>query len=153
MDDQELHRLLQLKSYEVPSKNSVEPFIFEFQRRQRQALLVPSLFQKFQEGLALFFSEFQVPTMAYVTATAMAIFLSVLILHNDTVSKPHPDPIRYSSSYHYSSQFQPSSINMDQTEPVSLQLNNNNRSNPPAASPLSYILQKKPSPKSSPFSF
>jgi hypothetical protein len=77
MDEQEIHHLLQLKTFEEPSSEAIGDFIFEFQRRQRVAALIPSLFEVWKEQWLLFISEFQVPRMAYIAATALALISSV----------------------------------------------------------------------------
>lgn len=87
MDEQEIHHLLQLKTFEEPSSEAIEDFIFEFQRRQRVAALTPSFFEVLKEQCLLFISEFQVPRMAYIAATALALISSVCLFFYQSPSQ------------------------------------------------------------------
>lgn len=88
MNEQELHDLLRLQSYIQPSPAAVEKFIVEFQRRQRVASLTPSWWEIGKERCLLFLSEFEVPKLAYVVATALALVSSAfLFIHQDTADQ------------------------------------------------------------------
>ncbi|OHE74852.1 MAG: hypothetical protein A3F67_04475 [Verrucomicrobia bacterium RIFCSPHIGHO2_12_FULL_41_10] len=145
MDDLDTHSLMRLKRYEKPSDNNVEQFIAEFQRRQRAELLSPSLLQTLRQRLAHFIATFQVPTMAYVTATALAVFLSILILHNDTFGHKFD----YRTALQHSELYAPSTpINqipsaMDRVEPVSLSVHGDDTINDSSVHSPSYFLQKR----------
>lgn len=92
MNEQELHDLLRLQSYIQPSPVAVEQFIVEFQRRQRIASLTPSWWEIAKERCLLFLSEFEVPRLAYVVATTVALVSSAfLFIHQDTVDQ-HASP-------------------------------------------------------------
>lgn len=116
MEDQELHRLLQLKRCADPSAETVEEFILEFQRRQRISSLNSSVWDLFKERFFFFLSEFQVPKMAYVVATALALISSAfLVLHQAPPQVATPTMVSYPvvtksfSIYHSSSTLVPQS--------------------------------------------
>ena len=146
MDNLDTHRLIRLKRYEQPSNNSVEEFIIEFQRRQRVALLSPSLGLKLKERLAHFIADFQVPTMAYVTATALALFFSVLILHNDNFAPRYYDT---ASLHRVSTGYTNQIPSRDHLEPVSLHINNDGDATGSSVRAPSYFSHSQDSPKTS----
>ena len=80
--NQNVHKLLRLKRYEMPSSDYFERFMDEFHRRQRAELIsrptLNLLFERFMNA----FPEFHVPRMAYATVAAVAVALSGLILLN-----------------------------------------------------------------------
>jgi hypothetical protein len=80
--NQDVHKLLRLKRYEMPSSDYFERFMDEFHRRQRAELIsrptLSILFERFMNA----FPEFHVPRMAYATVAAAAVALSALILFN-----------------------------------------------------------------------
>ncbi len=154
MDDQQLHRLLQLKSCELPSSEMIEEFISEFHHRQEDQASSISFFEDLKEKITFFFSELQIPRMAYVGATAVALFCSILILKTNTRSQNNNDPTssplcaeNFSAIHHYSSPI----IQRNEEQPVSFDSNNKEINS--VLSPMSYFLQKKSSPKESLMSF
>lgn len=155
MDDQRIHRLFQLKSYEQPSPEKIEEFILEFHRRQDALSSSISLLEQFKERIVFFFSELQVPKMAYVGATAIALFCSILILRTNIGSQEHSDPTSSSlsaenfSAIHYYS----SPIIENDVEPVSFNLKKVDSDNDSIFSSMSHILKKKSSAKEFPMSF
>ncbi len=84
--NQDVHKLLRLKRYEMPSSDYFERFMDEFHRRQRAELIsrptLSILFERFMNA----FPEFHVPRMAYATVAAAAVALSALILFNQQES-------------------------------------------------------------------
>ena len=80
--NQDLHKLLRLKRYEMPSSDYFERFIDDFHRRQRSELIsrptLSILFERFMNA----FPEFHVPRMAYASVAVAAVALSALILFN-----------------------------------------------------------------------
>ena len=78
----DLHKLLRLKRYEMPSSDYFERFIDDFHRRQRSELIsrptLSILFERFMNA----FPEFHVPRMAYASVAVAAVALSALILFN-----------------------------------------------------------------------
>jgi hypothetical protein len=78
--NQDVHKLLRLKRYEMPSSDYFERFLDEFHHRQRADLIArPTLslvFERFMNA----FPDFHVPRMAYAAAVAAAVMLSAVIL-------------------------------------------------------------------------
>jgi len=76
----DVHKLLRLKRYEMPSQDYFERFIDEFHRRQRAELISrPTLsivFERFMNS----FADFHVPRLAYAAVGAAALMLSGVIL-------------------------------------------------------------------------
>lgn len=147
MDDQTFQSLIRAASpCELPSADAVERFIDEFHRRQCRIAMQPSLFEKIHEEFSDFFSHFHVPALAYVSATAIAVFLSVLILRsprlnqhqgvNPLVSEELEAPLNYVST----------PALQDRIEPVTFELKKKNYDNDSVETPLSYILKRKHSP-------
>ncbi len=146
MNDQRLQNLLQ-SAYqcELPSSDAVERFIEEFHRRQSLLANELSFFEKIQKQLADFFSHFHIPVIAYAGATAVAIFVSVLILRsprlnqyqgiNPLVSEELEAPLNYVVS--------PSL--KQRIEPVTFELKKKNDDSGDVISPLSFILKRKSS--------
>ena len=88
--NQNVHKLLRLKRYEMPSSDYFERFMDEFHRRQRAELIsrptLHLLFERFMNA----FPEFHVPRMAYATVAAMAVALSGIILFNQQGGESSP---------------------------------------------------------------
>ena len=80
--NQDLHKLLRLKRYEMPSSDYFERFIDDFHRRQRSELIsrptLSILFERFMNA----FPEFHVPRMSSASVAVAAVALSALILFN-----------------------------------------------------------------------
>lgn len=149
MDDQVLQSLLRTTNRcELPSADAVERFIDEFHRRQACSEMKPSFFQKIESAFETFFSHFNLPTFAYASATAVAVFLSVLILRspqlnnhqeiNPLVSEKLEAPLNYVSS----------PALQQRIEPVTFELKKKNQDNGEVVSPLSFILKRKSSSSS-----
>lgn len=156
MDEEKIQRLMRLKRYEHPAENAVEDFIEEFRRRQRVELLHPSLWDIFRDQVALFIKEFQVPKMAYVTTTALAVMVALFIIRSDNFmggitasGLNHPFSYKTSSSVQQS----PSTTIMERIEPASMNINKDDRDEDSIVSPLSYILEKKHRLRGLPLSF
>jgi len=147
MDDQELQNLIRAASpCELPSADAVERFITEFHRRQSLIAMQPTFLEKIEEQLATFFSHFRLPVAAYASATAVAVFLSVLILRSPRLnsqrgmnaaplfSEQLEAPLNYSSS----------SL-QERIEPVTFDLSKKIDQSNDVVSPLSFILKRKSS--------
>jgi len=96
--NQDLHKLLRLKRYEMPSSDYFERFIDDFHRRQRSELIsrptLSILFERFMNA----FPEFHVPRMAYASVVAAAVALSALILFNQRGDDSAPSSFALNSS-------------------------------------------------------
>lgn len=147
MDDQTLQNLIRAASpCELPSADAVERFIDEFHRRQSTVALQPSFLEKIEEQITSFFSQFHLPAVAYAGATAVAIFLSVLILRSPRLnnkrgintmplfSEQIDKPLNYSSP-----------LLQERIEPVSFDLKKKKETTNEVVSPLSFILKQKSS--------
>ena len=152
MDEQEIHHLLQLKTFKEPSSEAIEDFIFEFQRRQRVAALTPSFFEVWKEQCLLFISEFQVPRMAYVAATALALISSVCLFfyqspsQSGAVTESYPVVAKgFSINNSY-----PALIPQSSLIPVSFEMNGENDE---ISSPAPDLFEKNQDPKKSLMSF
>ncbi len=153
MDEQEIHHLLQLKTFEEPSSEAIEDFIFEFQRRQRVAALTPSLFEAWKEQCLLFISEFQVPRMAYVVAMALALISSVGLFFYQSPSQSGSVAENYpvvAKGFSINNSY-PSLIPQTSLIPVSFQMNGEN--NNEMSSPAPELFQENRDPKKTLMSF
>jgi hypothetical protein len=96
--NQDLHKLLRLKRYEMPSSDYFERFIDDFHRRQRSELIsrptLSILFERFMNA----FPEFHVPRMAYASVAVAAVALSALILFNQRGDDSAPASFALNSS-------------------------------------------------------
>ena len=147
MDDQVLQNLIRAATpCELPSADAVERFIGEFHRRQSLIAMQPSFLEKMKEQLATFFAHFHLPVVAYASATAVAVFLSFLILRSPRLnnlrginasplfSEQLETPLNY-----YSSSLQ------KRIEPVTFDLKKKIDDTNDVVSPLSFILKRKSS--------
>lgn len=78
--NQDVHKLLRLKRYEIPSPDYFERFLDEFHRRQRSELISRPTLHILLERLMNAFPEFQVPRLAYAGVALAAVALSSVIL-------------------------------------------------------------------------
>lgn len=152
--EESMHRLIRLKRFEQPPKGYYENFLAEFHRHQRAELLKPSLKTLLMEKLSDFVSEFRVPTMAYVGATAVAVVAAVGIL---TFTPPSPSSALQSSyavSYNPSFTSQPP-VTIQKMQPVSLRVDlpTSGITDSTQPFPPSYMLQAHTASHESPFSF
>ncbi|MBM3856913.1 MAG: hypothetical protein FJ390_03000 [Verrucomicrobia bacterium] len=147
MDDQVLQNLIRAASpCELPSADAVERFIDEFHRRQTALVMEPSFLEKLHAQFDNFFAHFHIPALAYVGATAVAVFLSVLILYsprlnqhprmNPLISEEVEAPLNYVSSPAFEQRI----------EPVTFELKQKNEETGDVISPLSFVLKRKSSP-------
>lgn len=147
MDDQVLQDLIRAANpCELPSADAVERFIGEFHRRQSLIAMQPSFLEKMEEQLATFFAHFHLPVVAYASATAVAVFLSVLILRSPRLnhqrgmnamplfSEQLETPLDYSSP-----------LLQQRIEPVTFDLKKKIDETDDVVSPLSFILKRKSS--------
>ena len=147
MDDQVLQNLIRAASpCELPSADAVERFIGEFHRRQSLIAMQPSFFEKTEEQATTFFAHFHLTVLAYASATAVAVFLSVLILRSPRLnsqrgmnaaplfSEQLEAPLNYSSSSLH-----------ERIEPVTFDLKKKIDDTNDVVSPLSFILKRKSS--------
>ncbi|MFZ4115301.1 MAG: hypothetical protein ACOYK6_01090 [Chthoniobacterales bacterium] len=148
MDDQKMHHLLQLKSYEHPTAEMLEEFISEFHCRQELHPSSSSFIEDLKRHLVFFFSDLQIPRMAYVGATFLALFCSLLIIQTNKSSQENNDPTitplcseNFSAIHYYSSPI----IQPSEEQPVSFDLNN--KENDSILSSMSRLMQKKSSSK------
>ncbi len=144
MDDQVLQNLLRVAHQcEIPSPDAVEHFIDEFHRRQARLSMNPSFFEKIQAQFENIFTHFHIPTLAYASATAIAVFLSVLILRaprlnhqqeiNPLVSEELEAPLNYVSSPTF----------QDRIEPVTFEVKKKSDKTGDVVSPLSFTLKRR----------
>lgn len=86
--NQDVHKLLRLKRYEMPSQDYFERFIDDFHRRQRAELISRPTLSILFERIMNVFPDFHVPRMAYAGVAAAAVLLSALILSNHQDAAP-----------------------------------------------------------------
>jgi hypothetical protein len=148
MDDQALQSLLRSAyQYELPSADAVERFIDEFHRRKSLLTMEPSFLEKFQLFFENFFSHFHVPIVAYVGTTAVAVFLSVLILRSPSLNRHQGLNSLISEEVEAPFNYVSSPVLQQQIEPVTFDLKKKNEETEDVISPLSFILKRKsPSP-------
>ena len=110
----------------------------------------PSLFEKIQEQLTTFFSSFHAPVLAYSSVTALALFMSVLILRSPRLNHQrgaNASPLfseEMETSLNYAS---PLSL-QEKIEPVTFDLKKKNCDSDSVVSPLCYTLKRKTIPSS-----
>ncbi|MEY3481704.1 MAG: hypothetical protein RIQ71_2479 [Verrucomicrobiota bacterium] len=78
--NQDVHKLLRLKRYEMPSSDYFERFIDEFHHRQRADLISRPTLQVVFERVMSAFPDFRVPRMAYAAVGAAAVIFSAVIM-------------------------------------------------------------------------
>lgn len=78
--DKDIHKLLRLKRYEMPSPDYFERFIDEFHRRQRSELISRPTLHILCERVMNAFPDFRVPRLAYAGVVLAAVALSSVIL-------------------------------------------------------------------------
>lgn len=78
--NQDVHKLLRLKRYEMPSSDYFERFLDEFHRRQRAELISRPTLSLLFERVMNAFPDFHVPRLAYAGVAAAAVLLSAVIL-------------------------------------------------------------------------
>lgn len=78
--NQDVHKLLRLKRYEIPSSDYFERFIDEFHDRQRADLISRPTLNILIERVMNAFPEFHVPRLAYAAVAAAAVMVSAVIL-------------------------------------------------------------------------
>jgi len=76
----DVHKLLRLKRYEMPSSDYFERFLDEFHRRQRAELISRPTLSILFERVMNAFPDFHVPRMAYAAVGVAAVMLSAVIL-------------------------------------------------------------------------
>ena len=76
----DVHKLLRLKRYEMPSPDYFERFIDEFHRRQRAELISRPTLSLVFERVINAFPDFHVPRLAYAAVGVAAVMLSAVIL-------------------------------------------------------------------------
>jgi hypothetical protein len=150
MDEQKIHRLLQLKNHEYPSSEMVEEFISEFHRRQDKESSYRSFLNEIKERISFFFSDLPIPRIAYVGATALALCCSIIILQTKSSTKNENESAssllcsdNFSAIHYYSSPI----IEKDEEQPISF--DESEKDNDSIFSSISHLLQKKSSKKQS----
>ena len=76
----DVHKLLRLKRYEMPSSDYFERFLDEFHHRQRADLISRPTLSILFERLMNAFPDFHVPRLAYAGVAAAAVVFSAVIL-------------------------------------------------------------------------
>ena len=154
MDDQKIHHLLQLKCHKRPTSEMLEEFILEFHRRQETQRSSASFFEEIKDRFAFFVSELPISLIAYIGATAVALYYCFFILQTKISTPNNNDPTtsslcseNFSAIHYYSSPV----IQRDQEEPVSCDITN--KENDSIFSSMSHVLQNKSSLKKSLISF
>jgi hypothetical protein len=147
MDDQVLQNLIRAASpCELPSPDAVERFIDEFHRRQSLIAMQPSFLEKIQERVETFFAHFHLPVVAYASATAVAVFLSVLILRSPRLNHQRGVNAMPLFSEQLETPLNYSSPSLQQKiEPVTFELKKKRDDTDDVVSPLSFILKRKSS--------
>ena len=85
--NQDVHKLLRLKRYEMPSPDYFERFMDEFHHRQRADLIARPTLQVVFERFMDAFPDFHVPRLAYAAVGAVAVMFSAfLLLQQDDTS-------------------------------------------------------------------
>lgn len=149
MDDQKIHHLLQLKCHKRPTSEKLEEFILEFHRRQETQRSSASFLEEIKDRFDFFVSELPISRIAYVGASAVALFCCFLILRTNISNQYDNDPTtsslcseHFSAIHYYSSPI----IRRDEEEPVSFDVNNQeNKENDSLFSSVSHVLEKKSS--------
>lgn len=86
--NQDIHKLLRLKRYEIPSSDYFERFLDDFHRRQQADLISRPMWRLLMERAMGAFPDFRVPRLAYAGVAALALLLSSAILLNQPASAP-----------------------------------------------------------------
>lgn len=86
--DPNIHKLLRLKRYEMPSSDYFERFLDDFHQRQRAELLRQPTWKLLCERLVNAFPEFHVPRLAYAGVAVAAVVLSAFILVSQQEESP-----------------------------------------------------------------
>jgi hypothetical protein len=76
----DVHKLLRLKRYEMPSSDYFERFLDDFHRRQRAELISRPTLSILLERVMNAFPDFHVPRLAYAGVAAAAVIFSAVIL-------------------------------------------------------------------------
>lgn len=84
----DIHKLLRLKRYEMPSSDYFERFLDEFHDRQRADLLRQPLWKLLWERILCAFPDYHVPRLAYAGVATAALVLSALILVGQQEAAP-----------------------------------------------------------------
>ena len=84
----DIHKLLRLKRYEIPTPDYFERFLDDFNERQRSELLRQPTWNLLWERLVGVIPEFRVPSLAYAGVAAAAVVLSTFILVTQKDSVP-----------------------------------------------------------------
>lgn len=86
--NKDVHKLLRIKRYEIPSSDYFERFLEEFHDRQRADLISRPTLHIFFDRLLSAFPNFQVPRLAYAGVAAAAVLLSATILFTQQEVEP-----------------------------------------------------------------
>jgi hypothetical protein len=86
--NKDVHKLLRIKRYEMPSSDYFERFLEEFHDRQRADLISRPTLHIFFDRLLSAFPNFQVPRLAYAGVAAAAVLLSATILFTQQEAEP-----------------------------------------------------------------
>ena len=78
--NKDVHKLLRIKRYEMPSSDYFERFLDEFHDRQRVDLISRPTLHIFFERLMSAFPDFQVPRLAYAGVAVAAVLFSATII-------------------------------------------------------------------------
>lgn len=76
----DVHKLLRLKRYEMPTQDYFERFLDDFHRRQRAELISRPTLSIIIERVMNAFPDFHVPRLAYAAVGVAALMLSAVIL-------------------------------------------------------------------------
>ena len=137
----DVHKLLRLKRYEMPSSDYFERFLDEFHHRQRADLISRPTLHVLYERFMNAFPEFHVPRMAYATVAALAVAISGLILFNQ-----QDDQVSSSGTFALNSNPTVTTLSVGQGDvrmPVSMR----------SDLPPHYVLETRPVSYESPYSF
>ena len=146
MDDQVLQNLIRAASpCELPSADAVERFIDEFHRRQSLIAMQPSFFEKMEEQVTTFFAHFHLPVLAYASVTAVAVFLSVLILRSPRLNSQRGMNASPLFSEQLETPLNYSSLLEERIEPVTFDLKKKIDATNDVVSPLPFVLKRKSS--------
>lgn len=84
----DIHKLLRLKRYEMPTPDYFERFLDQFHERQRADLLRQPTWKLLWERVSGAFPDFHVPRLAYAGVAAAAVIFSAFILAGQQESSP-----------------------------------------------------------------
>lgn len=144
MNEDQVSRLLRLKRFEQPPEGFHEEFLREFRRRQRVALMRPSLLERLRESLHEKLSALTPSVYAYASVIVVAFAISSVMLLEDSTPASTSQPTLAAG------------ISLNTPPPVNIPdslLQRSTKNPQSAALPAHYVLESRPVSYDAPFSF